>query len=254
MRDMLGFFKFFRRLDATALRAVVVSLVLFGLVIGLFVVGKTNGLIDIHALESTMQSMAHSVWGVPVLVAIFAVCAFVGVPQFVLIGVAVVAFGPVMGFVWAWVATMASGSLTFWLGRIAGESTMRKYGGGFGQRMCGSIGGSAFAATAIVRNVRTGPFLLVNMAFGVSTARFSHFAAGMAVGILPKLALVAFAGSSFLNALKGNVWIAICAALAAAAVYIALMLYARRKVQEKGQILSDETLAAVDIAANPPEK
>ena len=63
--------------------------------------------------------------------------------------------------------------------------------------------------SAIVRNVPTGPFLLVNMAFGVSNAKFRDYWIGMGLGIIPKIALVAFAGRSLLAALQGNILIAL---------------------------------------------
>lgn len=223
--------KFFTRLDSSARRALLVTLGLFGLVGAVFLLGKTGAIGDIDALQTTLQDSADSPWGLAILIAIFCLAAFLGVPQFGLIAAAVVAFGPVLGFGYSWVATMISGSVTFWIGRFAGEDTFRRYAGNMANRMASFIGRNAFAASAIVRNVPTGPFVVVNMAFGVSTARYSHFLAGMALGILPKIALVAFAGQSLMAALRGSPWIAALAALAAAAVWIGLMLYARRRMR-----------------------
>ncbi len=240
--------RFLRRLDASAARTVWVSILLFTMVIAIFVIGKTGALFDVTAMRATLSELAVGPWGLPALVVIFCVSAFLGVPQFVLIGLAVFSFGPLTGFAFAWVATLVSGALDFWLGRLAGEETVRRHGGQFANRLSSFIGRNAFAASAIVRNVPTGPFLLVNMIFGVSHARFSHFFAGMALGILPKLTLVAFAGTSIMSAFDGQPVLAGLAALSALAIWILLVLFARRRLRGQGQKLSPEGEAPVDSA------
>lgn len=231
---------FLRRLDDTAARTVLVSVTLFGLVLAVFLLGKSGILLDIDAVQALIGGLADSIWGLPALIAVFCVSAFVGIPQFVLIGMAIVAFGPALGFGYSWVATLVSGAFTFWIGRFAGEEAVRRYGGNFANRMSSFIGQNAFLASAIVRNVPTGPFLLVNMAFGVSRARFTHYLAGMAVGVLPKLFLVTFAGQSVLSALGGRPILAIVAALAAVALWVLLALYARRRVRAYQEKIATE--------------
>ncbi|MEO0466434.1 MAG: VTT domain-containing protein [Pseudomonadota bacterium] len=240
---------FFRRLDKTRLRAVIVSVLLFSAVIAIFVVGKTGTVIDIESVRSAMSDLATGPWGLPALILVFCIAAFLGVPQFVLIGVAVFAFGPVLGFAYSWVATLASGTLTFWLGRLVGESTVRKHGGNFANRMSAFIGRNAFAASAIVRNVPTGPFLLVNMIFGVSQSRFSHYLGGMALGVLPKIALVAFAGTSIMSAFDGRPVFAILAASAAVIIWVALVLYARSRLRSDGNTMPQSEEYPVDTGA-----
>ncbi|MEM0985829.1 MAG: VTT domain-containing protein [Pseudomonadota bacterium] len=223
--------RFLRRLDDTATRTVLVSLALFALVIAVFLVGKTGAFGNLDQMQGTIARLAEGPWGLPALIGAFIVCAFFGVPQFLLIGMAVVAFGPIVGFAYAWLATLASGTLTFWIGRLVGEKAVRRYGGNFANRLSSFIGRNSFLASAIVRNVPTGPFLLVNMAFGVSQARFSHYLAGLAVGVIPKLVLVTFAGQSVLSALGGRPILAVSAAVGAVAVWIILALFARRRVK-----------------------
>ncbi len=222
---------FFRRLDATRTRAILVSLLLFGLVISLFIMGRYGSLYDVDAVRTALSDVAAGPWGLPALIAVFVVAAFVGAPQFVLIGIAVFAFGPVLGFAYSWIATLVSGTVTFWTGRFVGEGTVRRYGGNFANRMARFIGNNAFIASAVVRNVPTGPFLLVNMVFGVTRAKYSHFLAGMAVGVLPKIALVAFAGTSILSAFDGQPIVALGAAALAVAIWLGLVLFARSRIR-----------------------
>lgn len=242
--------RYFTRMDASAQRSVLITLGLFALVILVFVVGKFGGVLNIDAARTALAGLNEGPWGALALIAIFCVAAFLGAPQFGLIAMAVAVFGPWQGAGYSWIATMVSGALTFWIGRFAGEDTFRKYAGNMANRMSVFIGRNAFLASAIVRNVPTGPFLVVNMAFGISRANFLHYWAGMGVGVIPKIALVAFAGQSIMAAIGGSPLIAIAAAVGAGGVWIALMLYARRRVRREtganGQNVSVEPLSEID--------
>jgi uncharacterized membrane protein YdjX (TVP38/TMEM64 family) len=66
------------------------------------------------------------------------------------------------------------------------------------------IGKNGFLASLIVRLVPSAPFIVVNMAAGVTPMKLRDFTAGTAVGIIPKIALTAFAGNSIVQALKGG--------------------------------------------------
>lgn len=246
--------RYFRNLDKTALRAVTVTLVLFAIVIGIFVAGKFGGFVDFEALQRALQSFADGPLGVPFLIFVFCLSAYIGVPQFALIAGAVVAFGPLWGAVWSWVATMCSGAVTFWTGRITGEATFKRYAGNTATRLSDFVGRNAFAASAIVRNVPTGPFIVVNMAFGVIGASFLGFWLGMAIGIVPKIAVVAFAGQGLMEAVTGNLWVAIGAAASAGGVWIALMLFARGRMTTTRQTVSEDSELAVDTPAAASEE
>ncbi|MEZ5947563.1 MAG: hypothetical protein R3C04_12070, partial [Hyphomonas sp.] len=89
--------------------------------------------------------------------------------------------------------------------------------------------------SAVVRNVPTGPFLLVNMAFGVSRAGFWPYLAGMAVGALPKIILVAFAGRGLMAALQGNMVTAIVLSLASVGIYVGVAWWMRRRDRSRRQ-------------------
>ena len=66
------------------------------------------------------------------------------------------------------------------------------------------IGKNGFMASLIVRLVPSAPFIVVNMAAGVTPMKLRDFAAGTAIGIVPKIALTAFAGNSIVQAMKGG--------------------------------------------------
>lgn len=234
-------------------RAVLVGLCLLLAVLAIFAAGRAGMLPNADEVTSWMQALSDSPWGVVAVVAIFCVSAFIGVPQFALIAAAVAIFGPWHGAAYSWIANMVSGALTFWVGRIAGEQAFRRYAGARIQKLSRIVGRNALAASAIVRNVPAGPFLIVNMAFGVSDAKFRDYWIGMAIGIIPKIALVAFAGRSILAAFQGNIGIALLAAAGAVAVYVGAFVYFRRRAARTGQIIPVDPPEAVDSPAKPSD-
>lgn len=204
------------------------------LVLSLFLFGKYTDFVNLDALQEAIRQFADGPWGIPALILAFCACAFIGVPQFVLIGIAVYAFGPVEGAIWSWIATMISGAITFWLGRFFGAATLARLGEGRVKRFTNFIARNVFAASAIVRNAPAGPFLMVNMVFGAVHAKFLHYWAGMGLGIVPKIAMVAFGLQAIQAALGGNIWVAVGAGISAIAVFLGGYLYVSHR-RHKGE-------------------
>ena len=229
-------FEFFNRMDRSAIRAVLISAGLFVAAVLILVIGRAmlmsagEGEGAFGAMQSALIALRDHPAGLPLLILIFCACAFIGAPQFALIALAVAAFGPVRGMAYAWIAVLCSMSVTFWFGRFAGEATVRRYGGETLNRLARFVGENDFFASMIVRNLPTAPFIIVNMAFGVSRARYWRFLAGGAIGVLPKLSLVAFGGQAVMAALGGNLWLAVLAAVLAFAVWAVLVVAARKRV------------------------
>lgn len=217
------------------------ALAALALVLTLFLFGRYTEFLNLDALQEAIRQFAEGPWGVPALIIAFCACAFIGVPQFVLIGIAVYAFGPIWGSLWSWVATMCSGTITFWLGRLFGQQTLQRLGEGRIKRFTNFIAKNAFAASAIVRNAPAGPFLMVNMVFGAIRAPYLHYAGGMALGIIPKIAVIAFGMQAIQAALGGNLFLAGGAALACLACVIGGYLYVRQRRRKGNNIalLSD---------------
>lgn len=231
---MRRLFQVLSNMDAQAWRTLLISFLLFGGVGLVFVFGAP--MLGLNG-ETTVQAWMRAVpgpWSLPVAVLAFAVLAFVGVPQFMLIAAAVVAFGPMAGFAYSWVGTMVSSLVGFYLGRSAGARTLERFSGAGVRRFMELVGRNGFFASFIVRLVPSAPFIVVNMAAGVTPMRVADFALGTALGIVPKIVLTAFAGNSIERLMKGDVgkdalWLA---AIAAAWVAIGLIARAWLKSRE----------------------
>ena len=209
-------------------------LCLLGLMLAIFALGKAGVLTGLDDLMAQVQALAASPWRLPALIAVFCLGAYLGIPQFALVGAGVAVFGPVLGFAYGWLATLVSGALTYWSGRLLGVDPAKLFAGKRLAKLTGMIRTNAFTASAIVRTLPTGPFLIVNMVFGASGARFWPFWLGLACGSVPKLALIAFAGEGLIAALTGSLWRAILFGLAAALVWLTLGLVAKRLISRQG--------------------
>lgn len=233
--------RFVTEMDSKAWRALAVSFVLFGGVGVVFLFGaQVLGFDGEATVERWLGLASDGPWALPAAVAAFALLAFLGVPQFVLIAAAVVAFGAWTGFVYSWIGTMVSSLVGFYLGRLAGKRTLSTLSGESMQRFMHLVGKNGFLASLIVRLVPSAPFIVVNMAAGVTPMSVWQFAAGTALGIIPKIVLTAFAGNSIVQVLKGEggghlFWLAGIGLL-----WIVIGWYARKWLKSREDVAAKE--------------
>lgn len=218
--------QFLTQMDKQALRAVCVLLGMFIVVAVVVLMSRSHLSLNDGELAQMLGSVRASGWALPLTVGLFCAAAFIGAPQWVLIAVAVTAFGPMTGGVYAWIATLCSASLNFWLARVIGAAQLDRIAGGFVARIKTLVRKNGVLTSFAVRLVPTGPFVLVNMAAGVSGMRFVSFAIGTAFGIVPKILIVALLGQGLLTAAQGRLFMIVF--VIAAVVLIGVMLLARR--------------------------
>jgi len=199
-----GLIAFLTNMDARAWRSVAVSFVLFGGVGCVFLLGAPAlGLTGKAGVEHWLE-LAKGPWALPAAVAAFAALAFLGAPQVVLIAAAAVVFGPWRGSLYSWIGTFVSALIGFELGALFGGRLIRDLRSPGLARFIALIGQNGFMASLIIRLVPAAPFIVVNMAAGVAKVRRADFALGTAIGIVPKIALTAFAGGAVTAAFHGG--------------------------------------------------
>ncbi len=221
-------------MDREARRAILVVVLMFALVFAILAFGKSSMNLDDGVYISWFEAFSKSDWAVIIVLATFTGAAFFGVPQWALIAGTVLAFGPLYGSGYAWLATMVSASLDFWLGRWVGAERLRRFGGDLVNRIIGVVRRNGFVTSFTVRFVPTGPFVLVNMAAGVSGMKFPMFFAGTAMGIIPKIVIVGLLAQGVLSGADGDRLTLIFVILAL--VFIGVMLIARRRLKRHVQL------------------
>jgi len=240
---------FVTNMDARAWRSLAVSFVLFGGVGLIFVLGAPAlGLGDATVVKRWL-ALAHGPWALPAAVAAFAVLAFLGAPQFALIAAAVVVFGPWTGSLYSWIGTLASALVGFWLGRLFGARLIRDLHSQGVERFMALVGKNGFMASLVVRLVPAAPFIVVNMAAGVTAMRWLDFLLGTGLGIIPKILITAFAGHSAARAFAGGGPGAVLLLAMAAAIWLGSAFIGRRWLRAQESEAAHETVAEQE----PPE-
>ena len=225
---MNGIVNFIMRMDAKALRAVLVSLVLFAALGAMFVAGKLVFDAEQSPVAIWFAWLAEQWFALPLTIGLFIALSFVGFPQFVLMGAAVVAFGPIVGFVYAWLGTLAAASVHYWLGFRFGSNIVQRYGGDWANRISDFIGRNGLLASIIVRFVPSGPFIVVNMGFGLTRTPYWAFIAGLAIGAACKIIIVSLGWQIILDFFNDQDPMVMALLVGAMLAWIGLMLLARR--------------------------
>ncbi len=234
--------EFANNMDSRAWRAVAISIVMALVALAILVVGRFYYADQVEAfIEGTLGEARRGHWGLVAAIVVFTLTAYVGAPQLVLIGACVVAFGPELGFWNAWLATIVSGAATYFTGRLARAQTQKRFAGATGGRFTRFMGKNGFLASLIVRFVPTAPFVVVNMAFGAARVNFWAYLCGLAIGVLPKTVIIAFAGDSIMDALQGEFLAALVMGVLAVALWLLVVVIVRRWLRrEQNQIEPDE--------------
>jgi uncharacterized membrane protein YdjX (TVP38/TMEM64 family) len=224
---MNALFRFFTEMDAKAARALWVSTLLFGgagliLTAGILFLDVQDG-----AVAGFLRALRDAWWAPLAVTGTFTLLAFVGAPQIALIAATVAVFGPAEGIILSWIATMISAGVGFLLGRHGGAGMLDRLGAGFVQRIAGVVAANGFLAALIIRLIPSGPFIMVNMALGVSQMRASWFFGGTGVGIVPKIVLVAFAGHGLTELFTRENQSALLFLAAAGMVWLLIVLVVR---------------------------
>ncbi len=230
---MSALWRFILNMDARLVRAVLISVALFSIVLAILLLGKVYLGPESQAwLGQWLVGASSSPVIIPAVVLAFVVLAFVGVPQFVLIAAAVLAVGPLWGGVLSWLATMISAMVGYGLGVRFGARLMPHIPSRRLQRLIAAVSRNGFSMSLVVRLVPSAPFIVVNMAAGTAKISALAFALGTGLGIVPKITLVALAGTSVGQVLSGRGQWAIMALGAAIVVWLLIMAWARKRVRQ----------------------
>lgn len=228
---MNQFIRFILNMDVRAQRAVMVSVTLLVMVGMVFAFGKLFLDAGPEELGAVFENIASRWYALPLTILIYIIMSLFGAPQFMLMAATMVAFGPVYGFAYAWTATLCSASVNFFMGRNFGAKLLERFGTEWMNRASEFVGRNGLIASALVRIVPSGPFIVVNMAFGASKTPYWAFVAGAAIGTAPKILVVGLTGQSLLTVLSGqNLFLAGGLLIAAIAIWVGIMLMARRRL------------------------
>jgi uncharacterized membrane protein YdjX (TVP38/TMEM64 family) len=151
-----------------------------------------------------------------VMLAFMALALF---PVLLLVTATGIAFGPVLGPIYAMAGCLASASLGFAIGRGLGVRRVERLGGERIVRVTRALNRNGTLAVFVARKVPA-PFLLVNIVIGASTVRYGDFILGTLLGMGVLVIALAGSGYQLMQAIRNPS----PATLGAAALFVAVPL------------------------------
>jgi phospholipase D1/2 len=140
---------------------------------------------------STLDPQQISAWlaphrtawyGLPVVVVAFVTLGLIMVPVLLLIAATGIAFGPLLGPIYAMAGCLASASTGFAIGRWMGLRRVERIGGARISRVTRALKRNGTLAVFLVRKVPV-PFTLTNIVVGASTVRFRDFIVAFVIAL-----------------------------------------------------------------------
>jgi uncharacterized membrane protein YdjX (TVP38/TMEM64 family) len=144
--------------------------------------------LDVQWLTQEAAAFQDSGLAPLVVVGGFVLGGLLVVPVTLMILVTGLAFGPLYGFVYTLLGMTASALVTYWLGRVLGRDTVRRFAGSRLNRLSRRLARRGLLTMVTVRIVPVAPFTVVNLVAGASHISFRDFFLGTIVGELPGVA------------------------------------------------------------------
>ena len=117
----------------------------------------------------------------------------------------VVAFGPIMGFVYALTGIILSALATYGAGRSFDRDTVRRIAGEKANRLSHALRERGLLAMTAVRIVPVAPFVVSSMVAGAIRIRLWQYIAGTLIGMMPGLLVATVFGDQLEAALRGDI-------------------------------------------------
>ena len=138
--------------------------------------------VTIDELVAWLETHRLAWYALPAVMIAFVVLGLLMVPVIVLIAATGIAFGPLLGPLYAMAGCLASASTGFAIGRWVGLQRVTQLGGERIVRLTRALKRNGTLAVFLVRKVPA-PFTLVNIVVGASTVRFRDFIVGTVLGM-----------------------------------------------------------------------
>jgi uncharacterized membrane protein YdjX (TVP38/TMEM64 family) len=135
---------------------------------------------DLNAISAWMAPHRRVWYALPLVMVAFIGLAMV--PVMLLIAATGVAFGPILGPIYAMAGCLASGSVGFAIGRWLGQRRVERLGGERVARVSRTLKRNGTIAVFFLRKIPL-PFTLANIVVGASTVGYRDFVVGTALGM-----------------------------------------------------------------------
>jgi uncharacterized membrane protein YdjX (TVP38/TMEM64 family) len=186
------------------------------------------------------REIGRAGWAPLALIAAYTPAAFVMFPRPLLTLFAVVAFGPLMGFVFGMAGILLAALATYYVGVLLPRGTLRRLAGSKVEPMTEVLRRRGLAAVFAMRVVPVAPFAIEGMVAGAARLRVFDFTAGTFLGMLPGTLTTSVFGDQLATAFEDpsrlNGWlVAGVVALFAAMIVVVRRWFAREQAETGGK-------------------
>jgi uncharacterized membrane protein YdjX (TVP38/TMEM64 family) len=157
--------------------------------------------LDTDTFAAMLAPHRRAWYALPAVVVAFIGLGLAMVPVLLLIAATGIAFGPVLGPLYAMAGCLASASTGFAIGRWVGLRRVERLGGERIQKLTRALRKHGTLAVYFVRKVPA-PFTLVNIVVGASTVRYRDFVIGTTLGMAAAVVALAGFGHQFTEVLR----------------------------------------------------
>jgi len=188
-------------------------LLLLTAIVSLTLLWRATPLAGVVSPENVIEwarDFASHWWAPLVVMALFTPACLVMFPRPLITLAAVIAFGPVLGFVYSLVGITASSVVTYYIGRRMRRDTVRRLAGEKLDRMAEVLKKHGLLAMTLLRLVPLAPFAVESIVAGAIHMKVWHVAVGTAIGLLPGTLATTIFGDQIETALSGgsiNWWV-----------------------------------------------
>lgn len=154
---------------------------------------------DLEQMAASLSAHRHAWYALPAVMLAFVVLGLALFPVILLVAATGIAFGPILGPIYAMAGCLASASTGFAIGRFMGLHRVHRLFGGRITRVTRALKRNGTLAVFLVRKVPA-PFTLVNIIVGASTVRYLDFIVGTVLGMAALVIGLAGFGYQFIEA------------------------------------------------------
>lgn len=216
------------------IRLSVLLLVLAGLAVLGWTSDATSAAVHLRDFSNWVAPHRRAWYALPVVALAFVVLGIAMVPVLLLITATGIAFGPLLGPVYAMAGCLASASIGFAIGRWTGIGRIERFGGDRATRVMQSIERNGTLAVFLLRKVPA-PFLIANVLAGASRVRYRDFVVGTLLGMTAVVVGLAGFGYQLANLLQRPSPMALLGATAFIGIPLTLAWFVNRMLRQSRQ-------------------
>jgi uncharacterized membrane protein YdjX (TVP38/TMEM64 family) len=193
-------------------------------------------LTDLPSLAHRIAPHRHAWYALPVVVIAFVLLGLLFVPVLLLITVTGVAFGPILGPVYAMAGCLTSAAAGFGIGRWVGRRRIKQVGGEQLVRLSRTIERNGTLAVFLIRKIPA-PFVLSNIVVGASRVSFRDFLIGTLLGMTALVIGLAGLGHQLAVAFRNPSWSDVAMTIAFIGLPLTFAWYINRRLR-RGRVSS----------------